>query len=96
MLSAFDIIKKPIITEKATSLKDKENKFVFIVAKKANKSQIKNAIEDMFKVDVENIRTVIMSGKLRRVGMHAGHRPDFKKAIVKIKKGQTIKIVEGV
>lgn len=95
-MDTFDIIKKPVITEKATNLKDKENKFVFIVAKKANKYQIKNAIEDMFKVDVENVRTVTMSGKLRRTGKYAGYRPDFKKAIVKVKKGQTIKIVEGV
>lgn len=95
-MDTFDIIKKPVITEKATNLKDKENKFVFVVAKKANKYQIKNAIEDMFKVEVENVRTVTMSGKLRRTGQHAGYRPDFKKAIVRIKKGQTIKIVEGV
>lgn len=96
MLSAFNIIKRPVITEKATNLKDKENKFIFIVAKTANKNQIKNAIEGLFKVDVEDVHTVIMSGKLRRLGAHTGYRPDFKKAIVKVKKGQTIKIVEGV
>lgn len=96
MFSAYDIIKNPVITEKATNIKDKENKFVFIVSKNANKNQIKKAVEDLFKVDVVNVRTSIMCGKLRRMGANVGYRPDFKKAIVKIKKGQTIKLVEGV
>ncbi|MFA5778720.1 MAG: 50S ribosomal protein L23 [Elusimicrobiota bacterium] len=96
MLNPFNIIKKPVITEKATKLKEKENKYQFIVAKDATKGQIKEAIKQLFDVDVEKIRTAILPGKLRRMGAHAGYRSDFKKAIVNIKKGQTIKIVEGV
>ncbi|PIU83602.1 MAG: 50S ribosomal protein L23 [Elusimicrobia bacterium CG06_land_8_20_14_3_00_38_11] len=96
MLNPFNIIKKPVITEKATKLKEKENKYQFIVAKTAAKGQIKEAIEQLFKVDVEKIRTAVLPGKLRKQGAHAGYRADFKKAIVNIKKGQTIKIVEGV
>lgn len=96
MLNPFNIIKKPVITEKATKLKEKENKYQFIVAKNATKGQIKEAVEQLFDVDVEKIRTAIMHGKVRRMGAHAGLRADFKKAIVNIKKGQTIKIVEGV
>ncbi|MBI5574189.1 MAG: 50S ribosomal protein L23 [Elusimicrobia bacterium] len=96
MLNPFNIIKKPVITEKATKLKEKENKYQFIVTKDATKGQIKEAVEQLFDVDVEKIRTVVLPGKLRRMGAHAGYRPDYKKAIVNIKKGQTIKIVEGV
>ena len=89
-----DIIKKPLITEKATMLKDKENKYTFMVSKRSTKGQIKEAIEELFKVEVEKIHTAIIHGKQRRQGIHAGYRPDWKKAIVKIKKGQEIKIVE--
>ncbi|MDD5687349.1 MAG: 50S ribosomal protein L23 [Elusimicrobia bacterium] len=96
MLDTFNIIKRPLITEKTTNIKDKENKFVFIVAKNANKNQIKKAVEDLFNVEVVDVHTSIMSGKLRRMGVHAGYRSDLKKAIVKIKKGQTIKLAEGV
>ncbi|HAM38856.1 MAG: 50S ribosomal protein L23 [Elusimicrobia bacterium RIFOXYC2_FULL_34_12] len=96
MLNAFNIIKKPLITEKATFLKEKEGKFVFLVDRKANKNQIKKAIKDLFNVDVVNVHTSMMSNKLRRVGVNIGYRTSYKKAIVKIKKGQTIKMVEGV
>ncbi|HAX62397.1 MAG TPA: 50S ribosomal protein L23 [Elusimicrobia bacterium] len=96
MLNPFNIIIKPVITEKATKLKEKENKYEFVVAKTATKGQIKEAVEELFDVDVEKVRTVILPGKLRRQGAHAGYKSDFKKAIVNIKKGQAIKIVEGV
>lgn len=89
-----EIIKRPLITEKATALKEKENKYTFMVEKKSTKGQIKEAVEQLFKVDVEDIHTAVIPGKLRRMGMHAGYRSDWKKAIVKVKKGQEIKIVE--
>ena len=88
------IIKKPLITEKATILREKENKYIFMVDKSANKQRIKEAIEELFKVKVEGVHTSIMGGKLRRMGAHAGYRADWKKAIVQIKKGQEIKMVE--
>lgn len=89
-----DIIKKPLITEKANMLKEKENKYTFMVSKRSTKGQIKEAVKQLFKVDVESIHTAVIPGKQRRMGMHAGYRPDWKKAIVKVKKGQEIKIVE--
>ncbi|MEW6558029.1 MAG: 50S ribosomal protein L23 [Elusimicrobiota bacterium] len=95
-MDAFNIIKRPIITEKATNLKEKENKYEFIVAKNANKYQIKKAVEQLFNVDVEKVHTAVYTGKLRRVGRYSGYRPEYKKAVVKVKKGQTIKLVEGV
>ena len=95
-MDAYDIIRKPVITEKATGLKETNNKYEFVVAKHSTKGQIKKAIEQLFNVNVEKVRTVISHGKLRRMGSHVGLRPDTKKAIVDIKKGQTIKIVEGV
>jgi large subunit ribosomal protein L23 len=94
IMDIHQIIKKPLITEKATILKEKENKYVFMVDKAVSKGQIKQAVEELFKVVVENVHTAIIPGKLRRMGAHAGYRPDWKKAIVKVKKGQTIKMVE--
>jgi len=94
-MDSIAIIKRPVITEKATLLREKENKYVFIVAKEANKQQIKTAVEEIFKVNVLKVHTVNMPGKLKRVGAHSGCRPDYKKATVKIKSGQSIKIAEG-
>lgn len=89
----YQIIKRPIITEKSTKLKE-ENKYVFEVDIKSTKKEIKTAIEKMFNVDVESVHTCIMKGKLRRYGRYEGYRPDWKKAVVKLAKGQTIKLFE--
>ena len=89
-----EIIKRPIVTEKAASIKERDNKYTFMVDKNANKYQIKRAVEELFKVDVENVRTAIYAGKLKRMGAHAGYRSDWKKAIVKLKKGQEIALSE--
>lgn len=89
-----EIIKRPLVTEKAAMLKEKENKYVFAVAKGASKGQIKEAIQSLFKVEVASVHTLIAPGKLKRMGAHSGFRPDWKKAIVKIKNGQEIKIAE--
>ena len=93
-IEAHRILVSPLVTEKATNLSE-ENKYVFIVAKEANKQQIKTAVEEIFKVNVLKVHTVNMPGKLKRVGAHSGCRPDYKKATVKIKSGQSIKIAEG-
>ncbi|MBN1824182.1 MAG: 50S ribosomal protein L23 [Endomicrobiales bacterium] len=93
-MEAKRVIKRPLITEKATMIKEKENKYVFAVDRGASKGAIKRAVEELFKVQVEGVNTSIMGGKLRRMGAFAGHRPDWKKAIVKVKKGQEIKMVE--
>ena len=69
------VIKKPLITEKANLLKENENKYLFMVEKSATKGQVKQAVENLFKVEVKNINTIIYPGKLRRLGAHFGHRP---------------------
>ena len=89
-----NIIKKPIVTEKAAFLKEQGNKYTFAVDKDANKFQIKQAVETLFKVKVESVHTSNYLGKAKRMGAHSGYRNDWKKAIVKIKKGQEIQMVD--
>jgi large subunit ribosomal protein L23 len=89
-----NIIKKPIVTEKATVLKEKYNKYTFGVDKDASKSQIKQAVEALFNVKVENVHTSNYLGKSKRMGMRAGYRSDWKKAIVKLDDGQEIQMFE--
>ena len=81
---AEDIIIKPLLTEKGyDGIADK--KYTFIVAKSANKTQIKLAVEKLFNVSVESVNTVNCKGKLKRMGRNEGYRPDYKKAIVQLK-----------
>ncbi len=80
-MTAYDIIKKPILSEKCyATIADK--KYGFIVDKNADKVQIKNAVEQIFKVKVEAVRTVNVKGKLKRQGRHEGYTADYKKAYV--------------
>ena len=79
-----DIIIKPLLSEKSyAGIKDK--KYSFIVAKNANKTQIKLAVEEIFGVKVEKVNTANVRGKLKRQGKYEGYTPDYKKAIVKLK-----------
>ena len=87
-----NIVKKPIVTEKASVAKEKENKYTFVVDKDANKYQIKQAIEEMFNVKVVSVHTANYGGKTKRMGMHEGRKSDWKKAIIKLKDGQEISI----
>lgn len=89
-----NIIKKPLVTEKAAMMKEKDNKYTFMVDKNANKFQIKQAIETLFKVKVESVHTANYAGKEKRMGMHSGYRSDWKKAIVKLGEGQEIQMVD--
>lgn len=89
------VIAGPLVTEKSTLLREKQNKYVLKVAKKATKSDIKKAIEKMFKVKVTGVNTMVVEGKTRRMGAHSGKRTDWKKAIVTLKSGETIKFFEG-
>lgn len=92
MDSFFSIIQKPLITERATSLKAVANQYVFRVATGATKSDIKTAIEQLFKVQVLAVNTMRVHGKFRRMGSSRGaYRPDWKKAIVTLKAGQEIR-----
>ena len=94
-MSTRDIIRKPIITEKATYLKEKSNIYVFEVERNCNKIEIRNAIQEMFKVTVEDVRTYITHGKIKTRGRFKGSRPDWKRAIVQLKKGDSIEFFEG-
>jgi len=90
-----DVIIKPIITEKTMNLLA-DNKYTFIVDKKANKTEIKNAVENIFNVKVEKVSTMNVKGKPKRVGRFEGRTPSRKKAIVTLKPGQKIKLFEGL
>nr|WP_280140149.1 50S ribosomal protein L23 [Proteiniborus ethanoligenes] len=96
MRSPHDIIRKPIITER--SMNDMaEGKYTFVVDKKANKTEIKNAVEKVFGVKVEKVNTMNMQGKLKRQGIHVGRRPSWKKAIVTLTKdSKGIEFFEGM
>lgn len=95
MKSVFEIIERPVITERATQLKADGNQYVFRVAPSASKGDIRWAIEKLFKVNVTRVNTMQVSGKFRRMGAAPGaYRPRWKKAIVSVQKGQEIKILE--
>lgn len=95
-LTSHDIIRKPVITEKSmTSMAEK--KYTFIVHVSANKSQIKRAVEEVFGVKVEEVKTIRTMGKTKRVGVHVGKRADYKKAIVKLTEdSKTIEFFDGM
>lgn len=95
-MDARDIIIKPIITEKSTSLMASENKYTFQVDLRANKTEIKQAVEELFKVKVRNVNTMRMTGKTRRMGRFEGKTPNWKKAVVTLEPGHTIEVFEGL
>jgi large subunit ribosomal protein L23 len=93
---AYKILKRPLVTEKSTGEKELHNKLYFEVDRRANKIEIKQAVEQIFKVDVLQVQTMNVKGKRKRVGRHLTKRPDRKKAIVTIKPGQRVEFFEGV
>ncbi|MBI5203502.1 MAG: 50S ribosomal protein L23 [Nitrospirae bacterium] len=95
MTNLYSIIKKPLFTEKGSNLKESENKILVEVAKGANKIEVKSAIEEIFKVKVEKVATINTNGKWKRQGKSIGKRPDRKKAVVTLKKGEKLDFVEG-
>ncbi len=90
-----DVLLRPIITEK-TSQMMQDNKYTFKVALTANKIEIRQAVEHIFKVKVLEVNTMRVLGKVKRMGRTSGRRSDYKKAIVKLAPGQTIEFFEGV
>jgi large subunit ribosomal protein L23 len=94
--TAFDIIRRPRITEKTALLGSTENSVVFDVHPRANKTEIKQAIEKIFEVKVKAVRTLNYMGKQRRVGAQTGRRGAWKKAYVSLKEGNSIDIIEGL
>src|SRR5260370_12899208 len=90
MKSAYQIIRKPVITEKGLGAKETQGTLVFEVAAKATKTEVKEAVQKIFKVKVDSVRTANFQGKERRRGKFAGYRPDWKKAYVKLKTAEKI------
>ena len=90
MSKYHSVIKYPSITEKNTNLRSEQNKYVFEVAVNATKTEIGEAVKNLFSVEVESVNTMVVKGKKKRMGRNVGYRPDWKKAIVKLKPGQTI------
>jgi len=109
MRSAQSIIKRPLLTEKSARLRETggaadaaaegesyAQKVVFEVARDANKLEVRRAVEQLFKVSVTSVRTLVVRGKEKRVGRFAGRRPSWKKAFVTLKPGDNIEFFEGV
>jgi large subunit ribosomal protein L23 len=109
MRSAQSIIKRPLLTEKSARLRETggnavapaegetyHQKVAFEVARDANKIEVRRAVEELFKVSVVNVRTLIVRGKEKRVGRFSGRRPSWKKAFVTLKPGDNIEFFEGV
>ncbi|MCH9030965.1 MAG: 50S ribosomal protein L23 [candidate division Zixibacteria bacterium] len=90
------VLQLHLTTEKSTIIREGGEKYVFRVARKADKMMIKKAVEEAFKVKVDSVRTMIVAGKTKRMGRNVGKTPTWKKALVKLKKGQVIADFESV
>ena len=88
MSTIHNVIKRPIITEKGLTLKERDRTLCFEVDDEASKQQIQEAVERLFKVKVEAVRTMVVPGKMRRRGKYSGYRPDWKKAYVTLREGE--------
>jgi large subunit ribosomal protein L23 len=95
-MNLHDVIERPIVTEKSAIAREASNIATFRVAPKATKHDIKRAVEQLFSVKVESVRTMQQQGKKKRVGKFVGRKPTWKKAIVELAEGQTIEFFEGV
>jgi large subunit ribosomal protein L23 len=93
---AQDIIRRPILTEKLTELRETQRKIGLLVRSDANKVEIKKAAEQALKVKIEKVNVLNGMGKMRRIGRLSGKKPDWKKAIVTMKAGEKLEIFEGV
>lgn len=96
MREARHVIVRPVITEKTSKMGEAQNAYVFVVSRAANKIEIRRAVEDMFDVKVNDVRTMVYRGKNRRLGRHVGRKPSYKKAVVKLAEGEYIDLHEGV
>jgi len=88
------VVLRPLVTEKATTLKDEHNQVSFQVAMDANKIEVRQAVEAIFKVKVTDVRTQVVFGKEKRMGRYLGRRPSWKKAIVTLGQGSKIDLFE--
>lgn len=90
------IILRPVVTERSTLLQDDMRTYTFIVAKDANKLEVRKAVQSLFSVKVESVRTANYQGKWRRVGRSVGRKPAYKKAVVRLAEGDSIDVYEGI
>lgn len=95
MKNYHQIIRRPIITERASEMQESQRKYVFEVRSDANKIDIQRAVETVFEVDVSKVNTIMMRGKAKRLGRFAGRRPNWKKAVVTLAAGHSIDFFEG-
>ncbi len=89
-MTIHEVLRRPLVTEKGVTKKDEERTLCFEVAAAANKVQVRQAVEKLFKVKVEEVRTANFPGKMRRRGRFTGYRPDWKKAYVRLKAGEKV------
>ncbi len=94
MAELHDVLIRPILTEKTTQLESAENVYTFEVGESANKHQIKEAVQTVFGVTVEDVRTIVMRGKNKRFGRYYGKRSNWKKAFVRLSEGDSLNFYE--
>ncbi len=94
MVEPGRVILSHVVTEKAERLKAEQSRYTFKVARTANKIEVRDAVEKLFKVHVREVRVMNYLGKMRRMGRYEGRRPDWKKAIVTLKQGERIESLE--
>ena len=95
-MDLYKVIKRPLITEKANLHKELSNQIALEVDRRANKIEIRRAVETLFKTEVVEVKTLNVQGKMRRVGRNSGRRPNWKKAIVRLAPGKRIEFFEGM
>ena len=95
-MNLHDVIRRPLVTEKSNIGREEQNLVTFAVDPRANKHEIRRAVEELFRVQVLDVRTLNLPRKTRRVGRFAGRKTAWKKAIVKLAEGQSIEFFEGV
>ncbi|OFZ82491.1 MAG: 50S ribosomal protein L23 [Bdellovibrionales bacterium RIFOXYD1_FULL_44_7] len=95
MRSVYDVIRRPIISEKSTALAEIANKYAFEVAFHANKQEIRDAVQSLFNVKVRNVKTMVVHGKVKRVGRFETKRSNWKKALVTLTEGQKIEFFQN-
>ncbi|HMB68251.1 MAG TPA: 50S ribosomal protein L23 [bacterium] len=95
-MDSRQVLVRPLLTEKATIRREVENEYAFAIDVRANKIDVKRAVEDLFNVKVTKVRTVNRSGKMKRMGVHQGRRAAWKKALVTLAAGNTIDLFEGM
>ena len=96
MRNPHDILVRAVMTEKGARMREETNTYLFEVSSWANKIEIQQAVEAVFSVTVSTVRTQMVRGKVKRLGAHAGQRPNWKKAIVTLKQGESIELFDQV